>query len=142
MAYLRFQRMIHTLELFDQSGNSLGSWDAYNNVDSHSRGIWPDGQYAFSYWVPHKGLGVDSAYGTHGIYVFQVPGRDGMGVHAGRKTVGKLKGPQHPTMGCVRTTEDAMTLIQSTHEGGDKLTYIQLVEAIGDFPQHADPHAA
>jgi hypothetical protein len=119
--------------MFDKSGQRVGSWDAYNNIDSHAHGIWPMGKYSFSYWVAHQGLGVDSAYGTHGIYVFNVPGRVGMGVHAGRKNVGILKGPQHPTMGCIRTTEDAMAVIQSTHEGGDKLELIAVSE-LGDFP--------
>jgi hypothetical protein len=133
MSELLFVRGFHSLTLFDNLQSRVGTWEAYNNVDSHAHGIWPMGRYDFDYWVSHHGLGVDSAYGTHGIYVFKVPGRTGMGVHAGRKNVGKLKGPQHPTMGCIRTTEDAMAVIQSTHSGGDKLGSIMVTD-VGDFP--------
>src|SRR5438105_15914017 len=106
MSSLIFFRGLHELQLFDESGELVDSWDAYNNVDSSSKGIWPDGRYAFSNWLPHAGLGVDSAYGTHGIYIFNVPGRTGMGVHAGRKNIADglgRKGPEHASMGCIRT---------------------------------------
>ena len=48
MSQVLFVRAMHTLTLFDKSGRRVGSWEAYNNVDSHSRGIWPMGRYSFS----------------------------------------------------------------------------------------------
>ena len=138
MSHLVFSRLIDSLELFDAKGLRLGQWQAANNVASTSNGIWPDGRYDFDYWKDHPESGIDGAYGTKGIFIFKVHGRVGMGVHAGRKNVAdgkKRKGPQHATLGCVRTTEEAMAKIKQTHDGGDKLTYIVLIEAMGDFPK-------
>ncbi|HEV3262964.1 MAG TPA: hypothetical protein VG013_39385 [Gemmataceae bacterium] len=135
MSYLVFGRMSHTIELYSSKGQVLGSWTAYNNVDSRSRGIWPDGRYQFSNWNAHPGLGVDSSYGTHGIFVFDVPGRTGMGVHAGRLHVGRQQGPAHPTMGCIRTTEEAMAKIQEVHSGDPHTHILVGIGMIGDFPK-------
>ena len=120
MSFLCFSRASHTCKPFGVSHQLLGTWEAYNNVTSHSRGTWPDGTYLFSHWVKYTGLGVDSAYGSHGIFMFHVPCRPGMGVHAGRKHIGPKKGSQHPTMGRFRTLEEAMAKIQSTHERGSQ----------------------
>ena len=135
MAYLVFSRAAHTIELYNAKGQVLGAWTAYNNVDSKSRGIWPDGRYTFSHYAAHPGLGVDSSYGTHGIFVFNVPGRSGMGVHAGRLHAKHQPGPAHPTMGCIRTSEEAVAKIQEVH-ATDPLTYILVgIGLVGDFPK-------
>ena len=139
MSTLTFNRKDHVLSLASSQGQNLGSWEAYNNVASTSNGIWNNGLYKFSGYNAHAGQGVDDAYGTKGVFVFVVLGRTGMGVHAGRQNVvdGKQrKGPQHCTLGCIRTTEDAMTQIKSTHEGGDALTEIFVLDgSLGDFPK-------
>jgi hypothetical protein len=139
MSTLTFNRQKHTLTLFNSQGQALGTWDAYNNVASTSNGIWPNGFYDYERYNAHAGLGVDSAYGTKGIFIFTVPGRVGMGVHAGRQNIADglgRKGPAHCTLGCIRTTEEAMGTIKDTHEGGDALTEILVMEgALGDFPR-------
>lgn len=145
MSTLTFNRRTHTLTLHNDKGQRLGSWDAYNNVTTTSNGIWPNGVYSFSHYNAHAGLGVDSAYGTQGIFVFTVPGRTGMGVHAGRQHVQDSKGRQGPaynTLGCIRTTEAAMTQLRSTHNGGDPITTITVMSgALGDFPMPAATYA-
>jgi len=130
MSYLVFSRLSHCLELYSNQGNSLGWWEAYNNVAGTAVGVWPNGFYGFLYWKDHPESGINDGYGTKGIYIFHVPGRTGMGVHAGRKNSG---GPKHVTMGCIRTTEEAMSMIEATHDGGDKLHHIELTEGVGDF---------
>ncbi len=57
-----------------------------------------------------------TAYGCNGIHVFDVQGRSGMGVHAGRMN---FRSPTSPlggkTLGCVRVIDEAMTAINSMH---------------------------
>ena len=131
MSYIHFFRNSHRLQLLSGSHEVVGTWEAYNNVDSKSKGIWPDGRYVFSHFVRHKGLDENSSYGTRGVYVFHVSGREGMGVHAGRKNAKRQPGPAHWTYGCIRTTEEAMAAIEAAH-ASDKLTHISLGR-LGDF---------
>jgi len=56
-------------------------------------------------------------FGSYGNFVFDVPGRTGMGVHSGRN------GPQSRTQGCIRTTDDATRAIRDLH-AIDPLTII------------------
>ncbi|MCC6492130.1 MAG: hypothetical protein IT424_03815 [Pirellulales bacterium] len=145
MSRLTFNRHKNLLTLNSEQGQILGSWEAYNNVTASSNGVWPNGGYDYSHYNLHAGLDANSAYGTKGIYVFKVPGRTGMGVHAGRKDKvdGKgRKGPAYNTLGCIRTTEEAMTKIKSTHEGGDPLTEILVTSGVlGDFPKTTAAYA-
>ena len=48
-------------------------------------------------------------YGLHGIIRFDVPGHPGTGVHSGRANARHLPGPEHPTMGCIRTCRNLAT---------------------------------
>jgi hypothetical protein len=145
MSKLSFNRREHKLTLFSEDGQNLGSWDAYNNVTASSNGKWPNGMYNYSHYNAHSDHTADTAYGSQGIFVFTVPGRTGMGVHAGRQNVKDSKGrkgPEYNTLGCIRTTEEAMTKIKSTHEGGDKLKMIFVMEGIlGDFPKPTAAYA-
>lgn len=50
-------------------------------------------------------------YDLYGIIRFNVPGHPGIGIHAGRTSTRYLPGPQHPTMGCIRTSDAAMLYI-------------------------------
>lgn len=137
MSTLLFTRSSHTLELipsavsddtvaFEAPPLSPQVFDAYNNVDSHSHGPWPDGDYEFVFYNPHVGSGPDSDFGAHGIFIFNVEGRMGMGVHSGRQEVadglGRL-GPEHCTMGCIRTTDDGTLAVLKLH-ATDPLTAI------------------
>lgn len=112
MSSLRFDGSDHAIQLIGSGGDITGPFTAYNNVDSHSKGPWPGGTYSFSGYNTHAELSdPDSEYGAHGILIFNVPGRTGMGVHSGRAEIadglGRM-GPKHCTLGCIRTTDEAM----------------------------------
>ena len=128
MSTLQFDRQGNTLTLIPASGAEIHTWDAANFVDSSSEGIWPDGQYGFSYYKTHPDDAPDSAYGSYGIFIFDVPGRDAMGVHSGRRNIrdgaGRI-GFRHCTMGCVRTTDEAMAQLIATHQV-DPITTIDI----------------
>jgi RHS repeat-associated protein len=136
LSSLTFDKTTHTLTLYSKDGKILGKWDAYNNVDHRAKGDLPKngvgvGVYNFvdtDIKAPHKhgdavdknGIPVDSKngeYGENGIFrieEFTDPEGDthtDIGVHAGREDKG---GPMHPTMGCIRTTGDAMDEIVET----------------------------
>lgn len=103
---------------------------AANNVDSHSNGPWPDGTFKFVAVMPAiPGDGPDSAYGVGPRFLFDVPGREGMEVHAGRANIpdglGRV-GIAHCTMGCIRTTRDGIASILSLH-AADGLTEITVL---------------
>ncbi len=88
-----------TLTLYNSSGNVVGQYPAGNNTTSNSNGPWPSSTYPYLYHTPHPESSPTGPYGSHGNFVFDVPGRTGMGVHSGRR------GPQSPTHGCIRTTD-------------------------------------
>jgi hypothetical protein len=69
MSTLQFDRGPEKLSLIMQDGSTLARFDAANNVDSRSKGIWPDGLYQFSFYNAHPGDLPNSAYGSHGIFV-------------------------------------------------------------------------
>src|SRR5215475_12402474 len=105
MSEVQFDRSEHLIRLTGSAGGVLaGPFDAYNNVDSHSKGVWPDGTYPYIGYTAHSALSdPDSEYGADGILIFNVPGRIGMGVHSGRQSIpdglGRV-GPEHCTLGC------------------------------------------
>lgn len=97
----------------------IGAWACNNNVDSKSRGPWPEGIFPFELYVPVTGNQgkADGSYGPF-FFRFTVPGRDGMGIHAGReikKDGLNRSGPNHATLGCLRTTASAVTQLAELH---------------------------
>lgn len=94
---------------FDNQGNQVAQFPAGNNTTSTSNGPWPNGTYDFSHYNEHPESGPTGPYGSNGIFVFNVPGRTGMGVHSGRR------GPKSKTLGCVRTTDSAMDSLNDLH---------------------------
>src|SRR5439155_3543567 len=112
---LLFNRGQSTIELKSKEGKSIGTWEAKNNVVKTAK-PFPDGSWAFDYHKAHKDDGPNSAYGSHGIFVFKVPGRTGLGVHSGRANAKNNPGPAHPTIGCIRTTDAAMQEILKQHK--------------------------
>lgn len=109
---LAFSRDAGTVTATNQNGTVIGVYDAGNFVTRSSNGVWPDGTYSPSHYNAHPDSGATGPYGSHGIIVFNVPGRSGMGLHSGRK------GPNSPTLGCVRTTDDTMQyLVDRTLRG-------------------------
>lgn len=117
--------MQHTITLYNAKEESVGSWDAYNNIDSHVKDMrhLPNKTYTmqdtlFSHKHPEKPSmdTIDGEYGTYGIVRFYTPAtkynkvHTGVGVHSGR-LYRNPAGPQYWTMGCIRTNEEAMKTI-------------------------------
>jgi hypothetical protein len=115
MSELVFDGQNHSLSLLDKDGKPIGSWLAYNNVDSHAtlRHL-PNGPFpAQDKTAPHAHApNPNGPYGSYGIIRFSVPGHPGVGVHSGRADARYLPGPEHPTMGCIRTSDMAMQAIK------------------------------
>jgi len=128
MSRLVFSRHFRKITLY--SGYDIvGSWNAHNDVDRRSRGIWPNGKFSWLRYNAHREEGLfpasyDLSYGGQGIHIFSVQGREGLGVHAGR-TFGQPGVLGRQTMGCVRVTTEAMRKINQTH-ANDRLTEIEI----------------
>lgn len=105
-----FNRGLGTITITDSSGGVVGTYPAANNTTSTSKGSWPNGTYPYSHYQPHPESGPSGAYGSNGNFVFDVPGRTGMGIHSGRR------GPQSKTLGCVRTTDEATEFLRNLHQ--------------------------
>jgi len=102
---IEFIREIGKIYVYDDFGEFLFECKAANNVTSASKGPWPMGFFPYGYYKPHPESSSTGPYGSHGIAIFDVPGRPGIGVHSGRK------GPESKTEGCVRTTDPCMDVI-------------------------------
>ncbi len=117
MATLQFDGLAHQLTLVGSDGNVIGTWAAHNNVDSHATLTHlQNRQYVMHDRIaPHRhAASANGPYGLHGIVRFNVPGHPGIGVHAGRANALHAPGPAHATMGCIRTTDEAMEIISRT----------------------------
>ena len=99
-----------TITVYDNKGNQVEQFPAGNNTTSTSNGPWPNGTFPYSHYVPHPESGPTGPYGSNGNFVFDVPGRFGMGIHSGRS------GPQSKTLGCIRTTDDATDFLRNLHQ--------------------------
>jgi RHS repeat-associated protein len=117
---LAFSRSTGTLTATNQNGTVIGVYPAGNFTVSSSNGPWPNGTYSPSYYNAHPESGSTGAYGSHGIIVFGVPGRSGMGLHSGRS------GPKSPTLGCVRTTDDAMGYLVDRTLNGSLIDFMTI----------------
>jgi len=106
--------------VYDNNTNKLSfggeSFTAHNNVDSSSKGPWPNGKYPLGPIVPKSN---DDQYGNVANVHFKgvpshfkgAPDRTCMGIHSGRQgTPDKAgrKGTKHCTFGCIRTTDEAV----------------------------------
>lgn len=121
MSSLTYDGRTHTVEIFDDSGKSLGRWTAYNNIDrafakAHYNSLThlKDGTYTVQDRnAPHAHpASANGPYGLYGIIRFDYPGHSGVGLHSGRANAAKMPGPQHATHGCIRTTDEAMAAIK------------------------------
>lgn len=115
MARLLFDGHAHLLTLLDDEGIRVDSWTAYNNVDRHAtlRFIPNRRYYIQDRLAPFPHLSnANGPYGSYGIIRFSVPGHPGIGVHSGRAASRNLPGPEHPTMGCIRTSDAAMLALR------------------------------
>jgi hypothetical protein len=130
MSTLLFSRSRQEIALIRPNGLVACIYPAANNVDSHAKGPWPHGTFEFSWFQSHAGDNPSAAYGSHGIFIFEVPGREGLGLHAGREGVadglGRI-GYLHCTLGCIRTVEGAMGAFLIEH-AIDPITGITVIE--------------
>ncbi|EHN8905995.1 hypothetical protein L8P92_14400 [Enterobacter asburiae] len=116
MARLTFDGCAHTLSLLGSDGSIVDKWTAYNNVDRRatfkhiSNGTYQIQDKSKPHL--HPGDSEDGSYGTYGIIRFSYPGHPGVGVHSGQAHSPYKPGPEHPTMGCIRTTDEAMKKIK------------------------------
>jgi hypothetical protein len=113
-----------------KSLEKLGEWAAHNRTAEKSKGPWPNGVFHWWYFKEHPEEGYMPAslvdtYGGTGIHVFKVPERPGIGVHAGRSQNPNI--PGWNTLGCIRTTSEAMVFINKMHES-DGITHISVVK--------------
>lgn len=111
------------------AGGAEGAYPASNNAASTSRGPWPQGTFPFERYNPHPTRSVSSDTGTD-FFGFSVPRRSYMGVHAGRQgmcDLGNRCGSDHATLGCIRTTPEAIDAIRNLHIGGDPLRRITVI---------------
>ncbi|MFS7220217.1 L,D-transpeptidase family protein [Rahnella inusitata] len=128
MSRLSFDGSTHTLSLLSDDGSVINTWTAYNNVDSHAslRHV-NNGTYQIQDRnAPHPHTAnPNGPYGSFGIIRFSVPGHSGVGVHSGRANARHLPGPAHPTMGCIRTSDEAMKALKE-HMTGHSLSTIEI----------------
>ena len=115
------------LYVYRGNGELAGQYPAANNTVLNSRGAWESGTYSFAYWVPHRGDDANSAFGSNGNNVFDVPGCSGCGVHAGRQN---RQGHESKTEGCIRTTDQATALIRELTNAGDPLTALTVTDSL------------
>lgn len=125
LSSLIYNPSTHTLTVVNGSGQALQSFDAGNNAQRSSRGPWEPGTYAYGYHTSHPGDAPNSPFGSHGNFVFNVPGCIGCGVHSGRANSTDLagrSGVNFATNGCIRTTDDATDLISELTAADDPLS--------------------
>jgi hypothetical protein len=118
MSKLTFDGYEHTLSLLGNDGSIIGKWTAYNNVDRRATFKHVEnGTYQIqdkSKPHLHPGDNADGSYGSYGIIRFSYPGNPGVGVHSGQASNRYKPGPEHPTMGCIRTSDEAMKKIKES----------------------------
>lgn len=138
-SHLVFDGKSHTISLVDHSGKALGTWPAYNNVDSHAtiHGLKNSSYTVQDKIKPHYHKpDPNGPYGSHGIVRFNVSGHPGIGVHSGRANAKNKPGAQHATMGCIRTTDAAMQKI-SEHMRTHTLAKIEVKRNSTPIAKHS-----
>ena len=129
MSTLEYDGAANTVTLIGSDGKVVGSWPAHNRVERAATiRFVPNGTYNLvDRSAPHRHAGSDAhgpldsangAYGTYGIVRLNpFQGHAGIGVHSGRVSLrdghGNI-GPKHVTQGCIRTTDEAMSVITRT----------------------------
>ena len=130
VAKLVFNGHTHQITLVGDTGDTLGTWIAYNNVDRHATLTHiRNGSYSVTdRRLPHRHTpDANGSYGLHGIVRFAVPGHPGIGVHSGQAAARHVPGPAHATMGCIRTSDEAMQAI-SAAMNRNPLTTVEVIE--------------
>jgi len=131
LSSVTYDGQAHTITVKGSSGQTVATYPANNRTTTTSGGPWPNGTYNYSHSNAHPESNANGAYGSHGIFVFNVPGRPGMGLHSGRANSGAQN---HPTLGCVRTTDSAMSYLRDFVQN-DPITSITVVNNDPNAPQ-------
>jgi hypothetical protein len=140
--------------LYDADGSEVDSWHANNIVDHKATFRFiPNGVYhhIVDRVHPHRhghkaddnGVGVDTIDGKYGRFgIIRLPPfpangtvHEGVGIHSGRKS--HRGGADHPTYGCIRTTDEAMEAITS-HILSDHLESVTVQNNHDQYNPH--PH--
>jgi hypothetical protein len=123
---LEYDGATHQLTV-SKSDGTIQTYPANNNLDSASKGHWPNGTFSYGYHTTHSDDAPDSRFGSYGNYIFNVPGREYMGVHSGRANTVDGRGGvgvNHVTDGCIRTTDDGVAAIRDANSSGHPITSI------------------
>ena len=134
MAWLEFDRIRGEIALYksgppgDWGVAPSWIWPAHNETAKSSKGPWPPGIWGWSHYNAHVEAGLmptchPTKYGCFGIQVFTVPGRPGIGVHAGR-TQGEPIAVGGRTLGCIRVPAAAMQTINEHHSTDQLLAIV------------------
>jgi len=68
-----FNRGAGTISLYRSDGSLVGTWPANNNVTNSANGNWPAcDPCQYSHYNRHPNSGPNDAYGSHGIFVFNL----------------------------------------------------------------------
>jgi RHS repeat-associated protein len=113
LASLEYDSKTGQLTIYDSAGNQVGQYPAGNNTTKNSRGPWKPSTYDYDYYKSHPESDANGPYGSNGIFIFDVEGCRGCGVHSGRANKG---GPQAKTKGCIRTIDDATEAIKNLNK--------------------------
>ena len=119
MSTATFDGQTHTITVKDKAGKIIATGKANNRTaNAATLPYVPTGIYTVldrSGAHPHGPAedALNGEYGTFGIIRFNVPRHAGIGIHAGRqstqdRTSKHAVGPDHVTMGCIRTDETTM----------------------------------
>ena len=120
LSYAVYNDLTQRLLFYGNDNKFLFHCQASNNVVSGAS-KWPGGVFDFSYHKPHF-PNPNGPFGEFGNFVFDVPGRPGMGIHSGRANTG---GWQEETEGCIRTTNKCASAVDVLHSK-DPLRYIKV----------------
>jgi RHS repeat-associated protein len=132
LSTVTYDGQTNTVTYRRNDGTVSGTYPANNNTTTTSNGPWPNGTFPRSGSNPHPESDANGAYGSHGIITFDVPNRTGMGIHSGRANSGAQN---HPTLGCIRTTDAAMADLREL-EKTDPVTTMTVVNNNVNAAQH------
>jgi hypothetical protein len=128
-----FDRDSSTLTMYDDSGNQVGQWKAYNNVTNpsgdpntpESYSFAPNGKYSLGTTVYHSNANDINSMGGGRVPV-SISNRPGIAIHSGRGNAAYL------TNGCIRTTDMAFSQIAFTMSWYK----VKTIEIKGEYKLH------
>ena len=112
----------HMLTVYDGGGEVVGIYPAANNAARGSFGKLDAGEYDYVWHAVHVTDAPNSAFGSNGNFIFDVPGCEDCGIHSGRAYSTDLagrSGVEYATLGCILTTDEATMAILRLFQQGD-----------------------